>query len=343
MTAFLVISAVLAAVAIALLAWPLLRPVVRETGRARHAGIAATLVAVLLPVAAFGMYFLASNWSWNAPAPEEPAAATDLRQIVARLQVRLTQQPSDVQGWKLLGRSAVVLGDYALAREAFGEAYTRTQAKDAEAIVGYAEALVLTDEREIDGQGALLFERALELAPENSRALWYGGIVAYRRGDLALAERRWVELQNQSELPADLRQFLAQQLAGLAEARSGGPSASAPAAQGAIAIAVDIESELVAKVNPDSRLFVIARRGAGGPPLAVVRRAVGDWPVNLTMSDADAMLPGTTLASGGAVNLIARISQNGTPTASSGDLFGEVSYDFSSAHPARITIDRIVP
>jgi hypothetical protein len=61
------------------------------------------------------------------------------------------------------------------------------------------------------------------------------------------------------------------------------------------------------------------------------------------MSDADAMLPGTSLAQGGAVTLIARVSQGGAPTASSGDLFGEVRYDFASAHPARITIDRIVP
>ena len=33
----------------------------------------------------------------------------------------------------------------------------------------------------------------------------------------------------------------------------------------------------------------------------------------------------------------------GQPIAASGDLFGEVGYDFGSAHPANITIDRIVP
>ena len=43
------------------------------------------------------------------------------------------------------------------------------------------------------------------MAPDNARALWYGGIVAYRRGDHELAQQRWVELQDH-ELPPDLRQ-----------------------------------------------------------------------------------------------------------------------------------------
>jgi hypothetical protein len=55
------------------------------------------------------------------------------------------------------------------------------------------------------------------------------------------------------------------------------------------------------------------------------------------------MLPGISLAEGGPLTLIARISQSGQPIAASGDLFGEVGYDFDSAHPASITIDRIVP
>jgi hypothetical protein len=55
------------------------------------------------------------------------------------------------------------------------------------------------------------------------------------------------------------------------------------------------------------------------------------------------MLPGTQLAGAGAVTLIARISRSGQPIAASGDLFGEVGYDFASANPASITIDRVVP
>jgi cytochrome c-type biogenesis protein CcmH len=90
-------------------------------------------------------------------------------------------------------------------------------------------------------------------------------------------------------------------------------------------------------------LFVIARRGSGGPPLAVQRHPAGAWPRSVRLTDADAMLPGISLASGGPLKLVARISTSGQPVAASGDLVGEVGYDFDSAHPASITIDRIVP
>ena len=340
MTAFVAICAIFLAAAIGLLTWPLLRP--RGAG-AERASIAAAIVAAGLPVVAFILYFAASNWDWHAPVEERPVSGPDLSRVIAELQDKLAMQPDDVEGWKLLGRSATVLGNYPLARSAFGEANTRTQGRDAEAVVGYAESLILIDERAIDGEAAALFEKALEMAPDNPRALWYGGIVAYRRGDMKLAQQRWVELQNY-DLPPDLRQVLAERLAEL-ELSQGKPVAKGAetATRGAIEITVSVTPEIAANVPSGASLFVIARRGSGGPPLAVQRRAVGGWPITLRLSDADAMLPGMSLASGGPLTLIARISKSGQPIAASGDLFGEVGYDFASAHPASITIDRIVP
>jgi cytochrome c-type biogenesis protein CcmH len=330
-TLFILLCALLAAVGILLVVWPLFRNSVKQ----------AAIVAALLPVAAFLIYFQASNWNWDAAEQEDSVSAPDLRRVVAELKERLARQPDDIEGWKLLGRSATVLGDYATAREAFGEAYTQTHGRDAEAVVGYAESLVLNDEREIDGQAAQLFERALEMAPDNPRALWYGGITAYRRGDLALAQQRWVELQNH-ELAPELQQVLAERLAEL-EATQGKPEkpAASQIFQSSVEVSISVSPEVLGKITPGSSLFLIARRGSSGPPLAVVRRTVGAWPVAVRLSDADAMLPGMSLA--GPLTLIARISQAGQPIAASGDLFGEVGYDFGSAHPASITIDRIVP
>ena len=346
MTAFVAICALFMAAAILLLVWPLLGS--RRNGEGTPPSyVAAITVVALLPIAAFLIYLQASNWDWNAPEPaqaqSQAVSAHDLKQAATELQARLASQPDDVEGWKLLGRSATVMGDYELARTAFGEANTRTQGRDVEAIVGYAESLVLFDEREIDGHAAELFEQALKMEPDNSRALWYGGITAYRRGDMALAQQRWVELQNH-DLPPELRHVLAQRLAEL-EQSQGKPAvrAAAPATAGAIEITIDIDPGLAARVPPDSTLFVIARRGTGGPPLAVQRHAAGTLPVTVHLSDSDAMLPGTSLAAGGPLTLIARISKSGQPIAASGDLFGEVGYDFASAHPASIKIDRIVP
>ena len=346
MTIFIAIAAFLTALAVLSVVWPLLRSRGPESAVPR-AGIAATVVAALLPLAAFGGYFWASDWSWAPESPGATVTAPDLRQMVGQLQERLALKPDDLEGWKLLGRSATVLGDYAVARQAFGEAYTRSKGQDPDAVVGYAESLVLNDEREIDGHAAELFEQGLRLDPDNARALWYGGIVAYRRGELPLAQQRWVELQNH-DLPPDLRQVLAERLSEIARARGqepppAGTAAEATASASAIRLRIDVAPTLAAQATPGALLFVIARRGEAGPPLAVVRRPVGTWPLELEMSDADAMLPGIRLANGGPIRLIARISKTGEPKAASGDLFGEVGYDFSSASPVTVTIDRIVP
>ena len=346
MTTFIAICALLAAVAVALLVWPLLWPAKSGTEATPRSGIAATTVGAMLPLAAFAIYFFATSWSWDPVRHAETAAAGDLTQMVAQLQARLADQPDDIEGWKLLGRSATVLGDFAAARAAFEHAYTKTQGQDPEALVGYAESLVLNDEREIDGRAAEMFEQALTMAPDNARALWYGGIVAYRRGDLPLAQQRWVELQNH-DLPPDLRQVVAERLAEIdkAEGKAPASAAVAPTASvpGGIELTIDVAPALAAQVPQGATLFIIARRGEGGPPLAAVRRAAAAWPVRVSLTDADAMLPGVSLAGGGALKVVARISRSGQPTAVTGDLFGEVGYDFTSANPASITIDRIVP
>ena len=340
----MLICALLTAIAITSLVWPLLRPAVNAGDTSQRANIAATVVAAALPLVAFAVYFWASNWPWDpVQQTAQPTTAPDMERMVAKLQQRLSQQPEDLEGWKMLGRSATVLGNYPVARDAFAQAYTRSQGQDPDAVVGYAEALVLNDEREIDGLAAELFEKAVTMAPDNARALWYGGIVAYRRGDLALAQQRWVELQNH-DLPPDLRQLVAERLSEL-ERQPGAPvrpQATAPA-KDSLSVSIRLAPTLAGATPTQATLFLIARRGAAGPPLAVVRRTVDTWPVAITMTDADAMLPGISLANGGPVRLIARISRSGQPIAASGDPYGEVGYDFTATNPVTLTIDRIVP
>ena len=349
MTLFIAICALLTAAAVALLVWPLLRPAKAGAESTPRAGSAAIVVGAVMPLAAFAIYFLATSWSWDPARHAETAAAGDLQQMVAQLQGRLANQPDDIEGWKLLGRSATVMGDYVLARDAFGRDNEQTQGQDPAALVGFAESLVLNDEREIDGRAAGMFEQVLSMDPDNARALWYGGIVAYRRGDLPLAQQRWVELQNH-DLPPDLRQVVAERLAEIDKSQGKSPAIAAAApttpaipATGSIELKVDVAPSLAGKVPQGATLFIIARRGEGGPPLAVVRRAAGAWPQRVSLTDADAMLPGVSLASGGALKVIARVSGSGQPVAASGDLFGEVVYDFTSASSTSLTIDRIVP
>jgi len=114
------------------------------------------------------------------------------------------------------------MGDYPKALKAYTQAYTLTSGQNVEAMLGYAEARVLVDESEFEGEAGQLFERAVAMAPDNGKALWYGGVTAYRKQDLATARQRWATLKELGG-PPEIMEILNARLAEI-DASLGGPS-----------------------------------------------------------------------------------------------------------------------
>ena len=67
------------------------------------------------------------------------------------------------------------------------------------------------------------------------------------------------------------------------------------------------------------------------------------FPLDIVLTDADAMAEGRTVSTAKQLTIVARFSKSGMPTASSGDLYGEVRYDPASGRPVELTIDKTVP
>jgi cytochrome c-type biogenesis protein CcmH len=103
MSIFVIAAALMAAFAAAIVAFPLLRD-----KKSRAAG---ALAAVLVAGAAAALYPLWSNWDWNAPLqPQETAVpAPDVLAMVAKLEQRLRENPNELAGWLMLGKSYVAL------------------------------------------------------------------------------------------------------------------------------------------------------------------------------------------------------------------------------------------
>jgi cytochrome c-type biogenesis protein CcmH len=118
-----------------------------------------------------------------------------------------------------------------------------------------------------------------------------------------------------------------------------------PAGVRQIKLQVSVASVLQGRFPPETTLFIAVRDPTQpGPPLAVQRRRAGELPLAVELSDADAMLPGRDLShAAGPVTVVARISSSGTPTPTSGDLFGELTYAFDKNTPLKLTIDQVVP
>jgi len=177
MNTFIVIAAVMAAVAAGAVAMPLLRD--------RQSRIQGAIAAVLIVGAAAGLYPLWSNWNWHAPAAAQGPGGPDVAAMVAKLEKRLSAQPNDVAGWLMLGRSYLALERLDDAIAAYDHA-RMLDPQSAEAVMGLGEAMSLRAGGEITPPAAQYFEQALALAPGNPMALLYAGFAAAARGDRAL-------------------------------------------------------------------------------------------------------------------------------------------------------------
>ena len=311
-------------------------------------GLALTATVLILPLCVALLYNSVSNYSWEeVPLASDAGAATQppVNEMIVELAKRLESEP-ELEGYILLGRSYMSLQRYADAVDAWHRAWEMTKGESAEVSLNYAEALILADRRTLTTSAADLLDKVLTVMPNDPRALWYGGLSAAAQQLNDIAIDRFMRLL-QADLPANMRTVIQTQLAQLgADPAAVGQSVSAGEGMpvdGGITATVSIASELANLVRPGALLFLFARDGEKpGPPIAVKRMAMPQLPFTTTLTDADAMVQGATLAKAEKLKLIARISLSGNAIAEPGDLYGEASASVDAADsPVKLVIDRI--
>jgi len=287
----------------------------------------------------------------SPPAPHDLAPA-QIEAMIGQLAARLATDPDDAQGWTMLARSRVALGQHDKAVEAFARAQ-RLRPDDPDLLADYADALAMAHGRNLEGEPMKLLQRALRIAPHHAKALALAGTAAFDRKDYRQAVQLWETLAGTE--PPD-GPFAAQVRDGIAEARrlAGMPAAPAstpaatpasPAAPPAATLSgtVTLAPALAARAAPDDVLFVFAR-AVDGPrmPVAIVRKHVSDLPLAFTLDDGMAMSPEASLSSVRRVIVGARISHSGNAVPREGDLQGSTPAVDVGASGLRVEIDQVV-
>ena len=337
MLAFVLIAGSLATAAAVLLLLPLVRP---RADSKPAASLAAVGVLFALLLGGAGLYAGFSNYSWV----EMPDVAATPAAMTAKLARRLTVEPNDLQGWLLLGQSYATLEQFPLAVRAYQRADRLAGGKNADAIVGTAEMMLAQDFEEIRGAAGHLFDKALQIEPDNPKALLYSGFAALSRGESPVARERFQHLLTLNP-PPQIRDIINKQLLALG-GEGINPEAAQTAAPGKgakVAVHVTLAPSLASKVPAGASLFVAARDPKSpGPPFAV-KRLPASFPVDVELSEADAMLETRRITEGQHLEVVARVALGGTPTATSGDPFGQVSYHVGKDGKLNIVIDRLAP
>lgn len=307
---------------------------------------AALVLGLAVPLAAVGLYFVVGNPQALAPQAATDAAhkldAQQIQVLVERLAERLKNNPDEVEGWVMLARSYAALGRFGEAAAAYATAAARLPG-DAQVLADYADVLAMAQGRRLQGEPEKIIARALQVDPNNVKALALAGTVAFEKQDYAAAVAYWERILRLAPQDSDLVQSVR---ASVAEAQALGGGSAAPQARvaaagnNAVSGVVKLAPELAAKVAPTDTVFIFAR-AADGPrmPLAIMRKQARELPVTFTLDDTMAMRPDTRLSNFPRVVVGARISKAANATPQPGDLQGVSSPVTRGATGVTVVID----
>ena len=128
-----------------------------------------------------------------APTPNEDFSQQRIEANVASLAKRLEQNPGDLEGWRMLARSYTSVGKYGEASAAYAKA-TALKSDEADLWADYAFALAMASEQKLQGKPLELIRKALQLDPENPKALELAGSAAFEAHDYKRAIEYWQKL-----------------------------------------------------------------------------------------------------------------------------------------------------
>lgn len=326
--------------------------------------VVATLIGLTLLAGPLLMYRLSGTPEWIEVAANLPKGASgDVEGLVSELERRLQAEPGRADGWLLLGRTRLSMGNIDAARVAMEKALevdSDDPALAAAIRADLADLLAQAAGTRLDGRPWALIQQALARDPRHQKALALAGAYQVTQGNKVAALGYWEPLlallpegseqaKQVRSMIDDLQSGRLARGAGADDAPPGAPTAAAPTVAGDTVLRgrIVLDPALTASVAAQDTLFVVARSlGAdgkpAGPPVAVLRTQASALPLDFALSDADAMSPAARLSGQQQVAIVARISRAGTAAPAAGDLEGRSDTVAANATGVEVRIDRVV-
>ncbi len=275
-------------------------------------------LAALCAVLMAGMYIQFGNST--AINYQTPSQEQEVSTVLAELEALVKQQPQNSEARILLAQSLMQLGRFESAQIYYAQAQ-KLQPTNANLMVDFAESLFrATSPEQLNPQAKQWIDKALSIEPTNQRALFFKGILSLQAKQPAQAAAIWEQLLpslDEGTARALIPQInQARQQAGIPEL--------AVAAEKSLQVIIDLEPSLKAQTPPGSILFVSAKDpNQAGPPLAAKRIELSQFPLRVSLSASDSIMPTAKLFSQKTFLVSARISASGSVQASSLDWISE--------------------
>lgn len=344
----------------------------QKTLIAEDTGVAATsakpggkrlviVIAALVPICGFIFYSIGgakADWDIYQRLEELPQATSQddytnrMRELVVMVQSRLQRTPENLQLRNLQAQMAMALQDYDQAVGAY-RAILEQMPDQPRVMSNLAQAMFYRAGNVVTPEVREYTQKALQLAPMLPEMLGLAGIDAKNQGDYEGAVRYWkLAVSQMDPNSAVAKGYLngiakaEQALAAAGQPVADPPIEGAEKAGGDTAVTALVSLSEAVNADPDTTVFVYAR-AFNGPkmPLAIKRLQVKDLPTEVVLDESMAMAPGMTIKSFPELEIVARVSQSGSPAPQSGDwqaTQGPVKLDAQTG-PINLVINTQVP
>ncbi|NQD38212.1 c-type cytochrome biogenesis protein CcmI [Permianibacter sp. IMCC34836] len=342
----------------------------------------ALVLIVALPAVAALLYLQLGSYAkvraWQQLETQDVGAGNrDMNDMLLLLRSRLHDDPEDVEGWYLLGRSYLSMQRGQEALQAFDQA-RRQAPNEPDYLVAYAQTLRLVEQDSALPEVDRLLTQALQLDPMHEGARLLNAYRDMERGRYEQAIATFEALKrsraNDSESATMLDKVIADAKAASAaagqapfanmavsapvaapvgspagtQAAAANPPSTAANKPGAVqqmTVQVSLAPALVGRpLAEKARVFVFARSENGpGLPVAVAVLPASQLPATVTLSDANAMNPAVKLSDQQRVKLVARVSMAGSVEPVAGDLQGQLAaFDWRQQPQQKLIIDSVL-
>ncbi len=338
-----------------------------------------TVMVLAIPLLAVSLYLWLGNTKGLTPQPapeqmpmvEEAAGHQNFSSVLDSLIARLRDQPDDLEGWIMLGRTYAIMQRFNEAKIAY-ERVLALSPESPELLVDYADIVAMTNEGSLLGKPMELINRALSLDPNNPKALALAGTAAFEQKNFKQAAVYWekllVHIPPESKLAQSVKDSIAEAKSlatgkgtAMAQMQTQTPSSqntppaankSAVAGAGAAPVAagntlsgtVTLSPALAGKVSPDDTLFIFARAKEGPPmPRAISVKKARDLPASFLLTDGMGARPDLKISNVPQLIISARITKSGKAMPESGDLQGFSQTVKPGDNNINIVIDRQIP
>ena len=274
------------------------------------------LAAFLVPVLGVALYLHYGASDKVELTREFSQPPVSMEDMTRRLERAAAAQPDSPEGLYFLGRAYMAQDRSADAAKVF-ERTVALAGRQPELLGQWAQAQYFADNKQWSPKVQALTDEALKLDPKEVTSLGLLGIAAFEGQRYQEAIDYWNRLL--AQLPPDDNSRAALQ-GGIDRAaeklKENGGSVAPVKAEKQMQVRVDLAADVKAKALPTDSVFIFARAVKGPPaPLAAKRVTVADLPITVELGDSDAMMPQLKLSNFPEVQLVARISRAGVPTA----------------------------